>query len=186
MHQPLGRSIGTGIEVVEARNFLRGERDPRADELVLAIASALVAEAVDGDPEARVERALENGSAYEKFAQMIAAQGGDVEAMERMQTGEPLTIAAPSSGYVREIDVVRLGHLGRSLSQKDALGGLRVAVRLGDLVEEGAPLIHAYGAARAEARGLQSAFTVGAEPPAALPLIYDAFCNAVTTSQYRQ
>ena len=183
MNQPLGRSIGTGIEVIEARDFLRGDREPRADELVRAIASALVSEAVDGDPEALVERALEDGGAYEKFAEMIAAQGGDVAAMERMQIGEPLTIAAPSSGYVREIDLVRLGHLGRHLSQNDALGGLRVAVRLGDRVEEGAALVHAYGAARAEARGLQSAFTVGAQPQPALPLIYDAFCNAVTTSR---
>jgi len=174
MNQPLGRCIGTGIEVIEAREFLRGDPDRRARELVLKIAAALVSEAGIDDADARVARALSEGSAYVKMLEMIQAQGGDVRAFEAMQTGEALEIPARKSGYVHAIDVVSLGHAGRRLSAKDPLGGLRVNTRIGDGVERGQPVVYAYGRDRAYAADLAQAFKIGedrVEPP---PLIYEA------------
>lgn len=184
MSQPLGRCIGTGIEVVEAREFLRGSADPRAKELVLAIAGALAGECGLDEPEALAADALASGRAYEKFCEMIRAQGGDVGAFEAMQLGTPLEICAPQDGWVESVDVVRLGNLGRALSREDPLGGLAVAVRIGDRVERGRPLALAYGAQRDEAAGLESAFAIGAQAQDAPPLLYDALCNAVMTARY--
>src|SRR5579884_3306437 len=90
MSQPLGRCVGTGVEVVEAREFLRGNGDARTEELVLRIAGALVGEAGLDEPDALVRQALSSGAAYEKFCEMIAAQGGDVAAFEGMQRSAPL------------------------------------------------------------------------------------------------
>lgn len=173
MSQPLGRTIGTGIEVIEARDFLRGQGDERAKELVVTLASTLVSECRIDDGRARVERALQDGSAYAKFAEMIAAQHGDVNAVEAMGAGEPLEITAAQSGYVESIDVVRLGNAGRALSTNDPLGGLRVAARIGDPIEAGRPLLYAYGADRATAAPLAEAFTIGAKPAPPPPLVYD-------------
>jgi pyrimidine-nucleoside phosphorylase len=173
MNQPLGRCIGTGIEVIEAREFLRGDADRRARELVLKIAATLVSEAGIDDADARVARALNEGSAYVKFLEMIQAQGGDPAAFEAMQTGEAVEVSARKSGYVRAIDVVTLGHAGRRLSTHDSLGGLRVNARIGDGVERGQPLLFAYGRDRAHAADLAEAFTIGEERIEAPALIYE-------------
>jgi thymidine phosphorylase len=184
MSQPLGRSIGTGIEVIEAREFLRGNADPRAKELVIAISGALVGEAGLDEPETLVERALASGRAYEKFCEMIAAQKGDVAAFEAMQLGDALEICAENAGFVAAIDVVRLGNAGRALSENDPLGGVHVAARIGDRVEAGQPLVRAYGRDREDAAALGEAFALSqsaVEPP---PLLYEAICNAVMSVRY--
>lgn len=184
MSQPLGRSIGTGIEVIEARDFLLGRGDPRAKQLVMAIAGALVGECGYDEPEALLERALATGSAYAKFCEMIAAQKGDVRAFEAMQLGEPLEISATEAGYVGAIDVVRLGDAGRALSNGDPLGGLHVAVRIGDRIEAGQALVYAYGKKREDALTLADAFTLSLERAVEPPLLYDAICNAVMSVRY--
>ena len=171
MNQPLARSIGTGIEIIEAREMLRGSGDERARELAVAVAGALIAYAGAGDAQARARRALADGSAYEKFAEMIVAQGGNVEAFERMQTDDGVAIPAPSSGYVGSIDVVELGHVGRRLSHRDPMGGLRVAVRIGDYVEPGTPLAFAHGRDRNLASHVAHAFKLSQTPVEAPPLI---------------
>lgn len=184
MSQPLGRSIGTGIEVIEAREFLRGNADSRAKELVMAIAGALVGEAGVDEPEALVERALTSGAAYEKFCEMITAQGGDLAAFEAMHPDEPLEISAPAAGYVSAIDVVWLGNAGRALSSRDPLGGVKVAVRIGDKLEVSQPLAYAYGRDCHDAIGLAEAFTLSVERTEEPPLLYDAVCNAVMSVRY--
>jgi thymidine phosphorylase len=108
---------------------------------------------------------------------MIAAHGGDVKAFEAMTAGESLTIVSPSSGFVQEIDAVRLGHAARRLSARDSLGGLEIAVRIGDRVEQGEPLLHAFGEERELARVLHDAVTVSdlrTQPP---PLIHRVLRN---------
>jgi pyrimidine-nucleoside phosphorylase len=181
MNQPLGCCIGTAIEVIEAREFLRGRADARAKELVLAIAGALVAESGFDESETLVKAALASGRGYEKFCEMISAQHGDVKAFEAMKLGPPLEIAAAQTGYVESIDVVRLGHAGRALSAKDPLGGLQIAVRIGDRVDPGSPLARAYGAARRDALSLAHAFTISPQPSQPPPLLYDAVRNAITS-----
>ncbi|HET7815534.1 MAG TPA: thymidine phosphorylase [Candidatus Baltobacteraceae bacterium] len=183
MSEPLGRCIGTGVEVVEAREMLQGNGDPRAVQLVTAIAAALVNECGFDEPEALVMRALSSGSGFEKFREMIAAQGGDVSAFENMQLGESIAVRARSGGYVSSIDVVRLGHAGRRLSTHDPLGGLRVDVRIGDYVETGTPLLHAYGRDRDHAAQFADAFTLSESKPAPVPLIYDVQINSVLYPQ---
>jgi pyrimidine-nucleoside phosphorylase len=178
MHQPLGRSIGTGIEVIEARDFLLGDADARTKELVLSIAASLVDESGIDDAHSRVHHALSDGSAYAKFLELIAAQGGDTKAFERMALLEALPIVARESGYVAEIDVVALGNAGRRLSAHEPLGGLRVAARIGDRIEAGSPVLYAYGRDRDEARALDAAFTVSDAPVETPPLIYDTLSSA--------
>jgi thymidine phosphorylase len=116
----------------------------------------------------------EDGTAYLKLLEMIDAQGGDPVAFEAMRAGEELEIVARKSGYVHAVDVVRLGHAGRRLSARDSAGGLRLAVRIGDGVEKGQPLLYACGRDREKAADLAEAFTIDESRAVAPPLVYEA------------
>jgi pyrimidine-nucleoside phosphorylase len=175
MDEPLGHAVGTGIEVIEARDFLRGPaRDERVRALALRVAGEMLSLAGIASPEAAASRALDSGAAYDKLVEMIEAQGGSREALEAMT--HPLNAAratAPRDGYVTEIDATGLGNLARTLSEREPTAGIVTAVRAGDRVERGSLLATAYGSAAAAAP-LAAAFTVGDQKPEPRPLVYDA------------
>jgi pyrimidine-nucleoside phosphorylase len=176
MHQPLGRTIGTGIEMVEARDLLRSARkeDERAVELVLKIVAALLEASEISAGEERAMKALRDGSGYRKLVEMVEAQGASRGALEGMELdAKPLTVKASQPGVVEAIDVVHLGNAGRRLSQHDKLGGIFVNAAIGDRVEAGQPLARVYGKDKEHVRNLEACFKIGAkavEPP---PLVYD-------------
>lgn len=173
MNEPLGRSIGTGVEVVEAREFLRGEiQIPRVKSLCIQIADAMLTLAGVENGADEANRALHSGAAYEKWCEMIAAQGGSVAGFEAMQRSPHLTVVrAPSTGFVQEIDTVALGNAGRALSDADPSAGLRVAVHEGESVTAGTPLVEIFGA-DPDIAPVAAAFRVGESAPPARPLVY--------------
>lgn len=173
MEEPLGRSIGTGIEVIEAREFLRGEdADGRVREGCLQIAVEMLALAGVREPRETALGALQSGKAYEKFVEMIEAQGGSRDALERMSvTARAHEVKASHAGFVTAIDAVALGHAAREWSAHEPTGGIRVAMRVGARVERGDVIAVAYGA-HANAKRVADAFAIGAEAPPARPLAY--------------
>lgn len=173
MNEPLGRSIGTALEVVEARDFLRGSfDDPRVREGCLRVAGEMLQTAGIEDPHVIAREALADGRAYEKFTAMIAAQGGSVQAMESLApapAAEP--IVAEHDGYVSGIDAVLLGNAVREWNGHDARAGVRVCVRIGDRVKRGAPLVEIFGAQNHRLR-VQRAIHLAAHPPEQRPFVY--------------
>lgn len=174
MHQPLGRTIGTGIETVEARDLLRSVNGGRALDLTLKITAALLDASGIAGGEERARQALADGSGYAKLVEMIEAQGASRGALESMELDpKPLSVNASQSGFVQAIDVVHLGNAARRLSQHDNLGGIFVTVELGERVEAGRPLARIYGRDKEHARNIEASFKISeraAEPP---PLVYD-------------
>jgi pyrimidine-nucleoside phosphorylase len=175
MHQPLGRTVGTGIEMVESRDLLRtGGEDDRARELVLKIVAALLDASEIGGGEERAAKALADGSGYAKLVEMVEAQGASRGALEGMELdAKPLTVKASQAGFVQSIDVVHLGNAGRRLSQHDKLGGLFVTAQIGDRIEAGQPLARVYGKDKEHVRNLEASFKIGPDPVEPPPLIYD-------------
>lgn len=173
MNEPLGRAIGTGLEVIEARDFLRGENaDERTREGCLRVAAEMLELAGIEEPMTVATAALHNGSAYEKFTAMIAAQDGSVDAMERMTAStEVEELRADRDGYVTAIDAVALGNAAREWSTRDHSAGIRVDVRIGDAVKRGDVLANLYGAHAKTAR-IHDAFTVGDTHPGERPFVY--------------
>jgi thymidine phosphorylase len=171
MEEPLGTAVGSGIEAIEARDFLRGDaRDPRLADGVVAVAHEMLR--VAGVPEAelvtRVDDALASGVAYERFAAMLRAQGAEPDALERIATHPHRSSAlALRDGYVGTIDALALGELARELTVADGpFAGIRVRVRIGEAVRPGAPLAEIFGDAVPPER-VARAFTVtNALPPA--------------------
>jgi pyrimidine-nucleoside phosphorylase len=173
MSEPLGRSIGTGIEVIEACIVLRGETaDPRARDLSLHVAAAMLELVGIADAQATARRALESGRGYEKFLEMVRAQGGDRRALESLKVHERSeSVRATRAGYVTSIDGVALGHAARELTVHERNAGIRIRVRAGDYVSKGDELAVVYGA-RAEAARIESAIRIEDDPPGSRPLIY--------------
>ncbi len=173
MSEPLGRSVGTGIEVIEARNFLRGElRDTRVREAVLRVTGELLALAGIAHPSESAAHALDSGAAYEKLVAMVEAQGSTRAALEGMALPERSVEAlATLDGYVNSIDAVEQGNLARAWSTSESTGGIIVGARIGDRVSRGDVLARGFGS-RANAEALQRTFTIASEKPDPRPLVY--------------
>ncbi|QDV73611.1 thymidine phosphorylase [Botrimarina mediterranea] len=186
MNQPLGRLAGNAVEIDESVACLEGGGPADLRELVIAQgAEALVLAKVASSTEegrAGIAKSLDDGSAREKLAQMVRAQGGDLDA-PRPRAAEQI-VKADRGGYVTAIDTEALGYaiieLGGGRKQKedelDYSVGLEMLVRLGDRVEAGQPLVKLF--ANAKGRDAASAMTTGAitlsdEPREAPPLIVE-------------
>ena len=147
MNEPLGHCIGTGIEVVEAREVLRGrERDERVLAGCLQIATAMLELGGIGDARVRALHAIESGSAYAKFVEMVEAQGGSRAALEALAPDTRRhDVRATESGVVRSIDAVALGNAARRLTNTNPRAGLCVAIRIGETVKHGDLLVEVFG-----------------------------------------
>ncbi|MFN9720543.1 MAG: thymidine phosphorylase, partial [Planctomycetota bacterium] len=84
MNQPLGRMCGNAVEVLESLDILRGHGPHDARSLTIELgAELLVATGVEStlmQARSRCQLLLESGAAYEKYDQMVRAQGGDPDA----------------------------------------------------------------------------------------------------------
>jgi pyrimidine-nucleoside phosphorylase len=186
MNQPLGQMAGNSVEVNESVAALQGNGPADLIEVTLALwAELLVLTRREATPAAarhRMEKALSSGAGWEKFHEMVAAQGGDLDAPRPVAPAHDL--ASTWDGYVTSIDTERLGfaiiHLGggrKKLGDElDRSVGLQMLVRLGDKVDAGQPIVRVFAPREAVAhlkRDLLAAITIGdnrAEPP---PLIVD-------------
>jgi len=172
MSEPLGRSIGTGIETIEARDFLRGTTgDSRVRELVIAVAAKMLALGGVGDGELRARAALADGSAYERFVAMVEAQGGTRAALEGLaKAPHAHEVCAAHAGTVGRIDAVALGNAARRLTERAPTAGIELAVRVGERVERGQTLATIYGEG-AGARDIQAAIELVEGARDSLPLV---------------
>ncbi|HTW83849.1 MAG TPA: thymidine phosphorylase [Candidatus Sulfotelmatobacter sp.] len=175
MDEPLGAAVGTGIEAVEARDFLRGdERDPRLADGVLSIAHEMLR--VGGVPEReltpRALDALHSGAAYAKFVELLEAQGAVPGAIETIAPHpHRVSALATEAGFVAAIDAVAIGRLARESVLADGpFAGLRIVGRVGTPVRPGDVLAEVLGPSL-DPRRVAAAFTIAPAPPAPRPLI---------------
>ena len=163
MNQPLGRTVGNAIEVEEAIDCLKGEGPGDLATLTVDLI---------GDPRART--VLESGAAYERFCQMVTAQGGDPEAPLLGAGCQERVVTAETSGTVTACDARKIGKAAFVLgagrehaSQAVHPGvGLTLHKKVGEPVTAGEPLVTLRvadrGVDRAEAL-VQSAFQITPE-----------------------
>ncbi len=117
MDGPLGRCVGNRLEVREAVEMLSGNAASDLWETALLIASNMIylGEKADSLEEARIlaENSIKNGSALQKFRQLVIAQGGDVSYIdnpEKLETSEiTYEIKSKSCGYIERIDALFVG-----------------------------------------------------------------------------
>jgi pyrimidine-nucleoside phosphorylase len=186
MNQPLGRMAGNAVEVDESVAALRGEGAPDLMEVTLVLgAELLYLAAVAGDRASatvQLQQQIASGAALEKFREMVAAQGGDLDAPRPVAPASD--VAADRSGFVRQIDtqalgvaIVELGGGRKTLTDKiDHRVGLEMLVRIGDRVAANQRLVRVFGSGAsfplAQAL-IAAAIVIGDEPIVAPPLVVE-------------
>lgn len=191
MDQPLGYAVGNALEVKEAIDTLRGNGPAEFLELCLTLGSQMLiaGEKAENEEQARrmLQKTIEDGSALEKLAQFVEAQGGDAAAVYDTgllpQASIQQTIYAPESGYVTRMQCEEIGicslMLGGGRETKDSVIDLAVGIVLkkkaGEQVRKGEPLAVLYAndekkAALAQERFLQ-AVSIGQTMPERKPFI---------------
>lgn len=154
MNQPLGDTVGTALEIKEAIQLLKGEGPEDLQELVLKLGMEIVRLAgVAGSTlsaKQTVQRHLKDGSALQRFKEMIAAQGGDTSVIdnpEKFPTAKHIRkLPAPKRGYVHTINAGMIAEGVQKLAMKkngqyDPAVGVSEIKKVGTQVKQGEPLM---------------------------------------------
>ncbi|MFC3891848.1 thymidine phosphorylase [Lentzea rhizosphaerae] len=181
MSVPLGRAVGNAVEVAESVDVLRGGGPADVVELTVALASEMLSLAgISADPAA----VLASGEAYETWARMIRAQGGDPDAALPVASHRHV-VTAPASGVLSTLDAYGVGvaawRLGAGRARKEdpvqAGAGVLCLAKPGDVVEAGQPLLELYtdtpDAVEGALQALEGAYSVSESAPERSPLVID-------------
>ncbi|MCI5789531.1 MAG: thymidine phosphorylase [Tenericutes bacterium] len=117
MDTPLGRAVGNSIEVLEAVDVLAGrEKNNNLVELCVELASNMVSmgkEIPYEEAHNQVIRVINDGTAYQKFVNLVEAQGGDINSIKVCDS--VVEVLADRSGTLKEINALELGKLSVKL-----------------------------------------------------------------------
>lgn len=189
MEQPLGYAVGNSLEVQEAMDTLQGRGPADLTQLCLTLSGQMIylggkaANAQEGYRQAA--QLLAEGKAWQKFVQLVEAQGGQLT-QGLPQAPCQLAVPAPRTGTVQAIDAKAVGHasmlLGAGRESKasaiDYTAGVLLQKKVGDTVAAGEPLAVLHyqeaHAARAQAaqQELQQAYQIAAGLAAQPPLVW--------------
>lgn len=192
MNQPLGYAVGNALEVREAIETLHGQGPADFREHCLVVAGHMLhLGGMANDEQAgyrMAEQALASGRGWERFRQLVIAQGGDVSYVDEPEKLPRatliLTVTAPRTGFLSQIDARKVGEtavvLGAGRAKKgdpiDHAVGVVVHHKVGDWVEVGQPLctVHANNPAllTEATQRLLEAHSWSATPVPPLPLFY--------------
>lgn len=192
MNQPLGVAVGNALEVKEAIDTLHGNgpADFCAHAEEVAVHLLILGDAAKSEEQARqmIAEVIENGRAWERFRQLVIAQGGDVSYIDdpsKLPTAAMIEpVAAPRGGYLSGIHARIVGEtavmLGAGRAKKgdliDHAVGIEIHHNVGDKLEKGQPMftIHANDNKLLEKAqiSLLEAHTWSDDPVDALPLFY--------------
>jgi pyrimidine-nucleoside phosphorylase len=191
MDRPLGRAVGNALEVEEAIHTLKGEGPPDLLEVTYALGAEMLVlgglAATQDQARRSMERAISSGAAAERFAAIIAAQGGNPGVVEDPsvlpQADACELFTASRRGLIAHIEPRTIGRgltaLGGGRTKVDDIVepsvGFVITARVGDWVEAGEPLatIFARDSTGIEAGRsvLRTAISIGDEAELPLPLI---------------
>ncbi len=160
MNQPLGYAVGNALEVMEVSQTLMNQGPPDLTRLCLELTARMIhlAKITPTLDEARhlAENKLVDGSGYRKLKQVIQAQGGNPQALDKFELLPNATgmreIASPRGGYVSAIEAEDVGRAstlmgaGRDCKDDriDPAVGVILEVKVGEKVDAGSVLCRLY------------------------------------------
>jgi pyrimidine-nucleoside phosphorylase len=148
MDEPLGRTVGNALEVIECVEVLQGGGPPDVIKLVLDLA-----EQVSSAPRKQLATWLKDGTAWRKFISLVYAQDGDASSLEKLGELHRAPIIHPfpakSAGKVKKMDAETIGRVslllgGGRQTADDAIDfsvGLSGIKKVDEQVETGEPLL---------------------------------------------
>jgi pyrimidine-nucleoside phosphorylase len=189
MNQPLGYAIGNALEVMEVSQTLQnaGPSDLTRLSLELAARMIFLGKLTATLDEARelAQKKLLDGSGYRKLKEVIAAQGGNPQVLDRFELLPNATgareISSPRAGYISVIDAEYIGQAssligaGRDTKEDsiDPAVGVILEVKVGQKVDAGGVLCRLY-------------YTREDNVDEAAQLVEDAFRIASTAPESRE
>jgi len=160
MDQPLGNAVGNALELKEAVEMLHGvgPEDYRYHCLHLAAYMLILGGLAKDIPEGigMAERAINDGSGFAKFRELVLAQGGDVRVIDDLKRLPKAafveSVYAENGGWASVVDAKEVGEtsvaLGAGREQKgdliDQAVGIIVKVKVGDAVDKGQVLFEVH------------------------------------------
>src|SRR5579863_137218 len=160
MNQPLGYAVGNALEVMEVSQTLQkaGPADLTRLSLELAARMIFLGKITKTLDEARklAEDMLMDGSAYRKFKEVVAAQGGNPQALDSFELLPNATgmreVLSPRAGFISAIMAEDIGRassmMGAGRSRKedviDPAVGVILEVKAGEKVDAGSVLCRLY------------------------------------------
>ncbi len=193
MNQPLGYAVGNALEIMEVSQTLQnaGPQDLARISLELAARMIYLGKVVPSLDEARelAQRMMLDGSGYRKFKEVITAQGGNSQVLDRFELLPNATgareILSPRAGFVSAIDAEYVGQASAMIgagrnTKEDAIDpavGVILEVKTGHRVDAGGVLCRLYYTNEAnvdEAADLiEDAFRISSSAPEERDLILE-------------
>ena len=193
MSQPLGYAVGNALEVMEASQTLQNAGPTDLTRLSIELAARMIylgKKAATLDEARRTaEQLLVDGSGYQKFKDVVAAQGGNPQALDKFELLPNATgmreIASPRGGYVSLIDAEDIGKasnmIGAGRDKKDdaidPAVGIILEVKVGEKVDAGSVLCRIYytreDRVEEAAEVVEDAFRISAQKPDERELILE-------------
>lgn len=123
MNQPLGNAIGNWLEVKESIDCLRGNGPDDVMEITHLLAGTMI---YLGNKAGSVEdgiemshKAIENGSAFQKWVDIVEEHGGDIRVIKNPEQYPIATfevpVPSPRSGVITEMDTYSMGMISMEL-----------------------------------------------------------------------
>lgn len=194
MKEPLGYAVGNGLEVLEAIETLKGNGPKDLEELTLTLAAQMISMGKSISFEEAKKEAyenLKNGNAYQKFLQLVQYQHGNIQQIALSEKQKE--ICSPVSGYLHEIDPLKIGMLVKELgagrmTKEDKINygvGIVLAKKVGDYVNKGDKLLTIYYEKEPNVDLFLEPFDIQNEPCEKEPLIYKRInsCKEMSKNQ---
>ncbi len=191
MNQPLGYAVGNWLEILECIECLQNRGPADLMQIVYRLAGLMiylagnVASAKEGEKEAK--RLIRNGTAWNKFLQVVQAQGGDISFLQHTEkfplSKQSAEVSARQAGWVYQIDALEIGLTCVALGagrQKitdliDPKAGILLKVKPGDRVGKNQVLAiirtDKSEVLAAAVNRLEKAIIISDEKPPPMPLI---------------
>lgn len=153
MDIPLGNNIGNSLEIEEAIDILKENKQGSLTDLCIEISSQMVSLGLNIDYQQAKEKVLESLSskkAYNKFLQLIEYQEGLIDKLPKANS--KYQIKSITNGYLIDIDAYKLGvlsmHLGAGRENKedkiDYSSGIIIHKNINDYINSGDVLMTLY------------------------------------------
>lgn len=193
MEEPLGFAIGNNMEVKESIEVLKGDGPEDVKEVSVALAGMMLSLGLENVSHSQGKRmakkALSSGQAFEKFKEMVQAQGGDIRYVEHPEFFERDAfegeVLAAEDGFLSGMDTEKIGVaaglLGAGRETKDSVidmsAGIYLKKKIGDTVKKGEPIAICYAGTKEKLnRGMamfESSIRYSKEAPRIPKLIVD-------------
>ena len=146
MSQPLGKAIGNRLEITEALEIMQGKGREDITDFICELAEILLTLAQVDVSQEDIRHHLVGGQALAKFEELIQAQGGDLQDLDRQSSAPVVTeIFADEAGYIEELPAMAFGKFAMQLgagraTKTDSLNyetGIVFEKKVGDSVAQG-------------------------------------------------